>query len=55
MEGAEVPAKDVKVVDAGHEFQHLCWSSSGTAYSIDRTGKRTVGGPQTEFLAAGAE
>ncbi len=56
VEGAEVPAKDIKVVDdAGHEFQHLCWSSSGTVYSIDRTGKRTGGGPQTEFLAAGPE
>lgn len=56
VEGAEVPAKEIKVVDdAGHEFQHLCWSSSGTVYSIDKNGKPTGGGPQTEFLAAGPE
>ncbi len=56
VEGAAVPAKEIKIVDdAGNEFQHLCWSSSGTVYSIDNTGQRTGGGPQTEFLAAGPE
>jgi hypothetical protein len=56
VEGAEVDAKAISVVDdTGNAFQHVCWSSSGTVFSIDKNGRRTGGGPQTEFLAAGTE
>jgi hypothetical protein len=57
LEGAAaVSPRDIGLVDEqGRAFQKICWTSSGTVYSLDKGGKRTGGGPQTEFLAAGAE
>ena len=56
MEGAEISPREIKIIDErGQAFQQLCWSSSGTVHTLDKTGKRTGGGPQTEFLAAGPE
>ncbi len=56
LEGAEIPAKEVTLLDErGQPFQQPCWSSSGTVYALDTAGKSTGGGPRTEFLAAGPE
>lgn len=56
VEGAEISPKEIKIIDErGRAFQQICWSSSGTVHTLDKTGKRTGGGPQTEFLAAGPE
>ncbi len=57
LEGAAaVSPRDIGLVDEqGRAFQKICWTSSGTVYSLDKSGKRTGGGPQTEFLAAGPE
>ena len=56
VEGAEISPKEVKVVDErGQPFVQVCWSSSGSVYTLDKSGKRIGGGPRTEFLAAGPE
>jgi hypothetical protein len=56
VEGAAMPANEITLVDdTGKPFQHVCWNSSGTVYKLDANGKRSSGGPQTEFLAVGPE
>ena len=56
LRGATAAAKDITVTDdAGHELRQVCWNSSGAVYQIDAVGNRIGGGPQTEFLAAGAD
>lgn len=55
-EGEGIAASDVVVEDEkGRKFQQTCWNSQGSVYQIDKSGKRTGGGPQTEFLAVGPD
>jgi len=54
LEGKGIKPEDVTVTDdRGQPFIRTCWSSQGEVYDIDATGKRTGGGPRTEFVAAG--
>lgn len=55
-EGDGIAVKDVSVEDnKGRKFHQTCWSSQGTVYKVDASGKRIGGGPQTEFLAFGPD
>lgn len=56
LHGVSMNAGEIGVTDdKGVAYVHVCWSSAGGVYQFDAAGNRTGGGPQTEFLAAGAE